>query len=144
MAGPFTVDASVFMNAFNPAEKGSDTSREALGRLQTQAIPLIAPTLLLPETAAAISRGLNNPELARQFAEALSRLPHLVLVPLDLILAQQALEAAASHHLRGSDAVYVAVAQRFACPLLTLDHDLHDRAAAILKTYYPSEILSEL
>ena len=144
MPGPFTVDASVFLNAFNPAEQGSETSRKMLSRLQALAIPLIAPTLLLPETAAVISRGQNNPELARRFAVALIRLPHLILVPLDIILAQQALEIAARYRLLGSDAVYVAVSQRFACPLLTLDHEQHDRAAAVLKTFYPTEILSEI
>jgi predicted nucleic acid-binding protein len=141
MPGPFAIDASVFLNAFLPDEQGSEISREALSRLQAQAIPLIAPTLLLPETAAAIRRGQNNPELARQFATALSRLPYLILIPLDDILAHQALEVAASYGLRGSDAVYVAAAQRFACPLVTLDREQHDRAAAIFETYYPQELL---
>jgi hypothetical protein len=39
-----------------------------LTRLQANAVPLIAPILLLPETASAISRGQNDPELAQQFA----------------------------------------------------------------------------
>ena len=138
MPGPFAIDASVFLNAFNPSESGSEMSKEILARLQSQAVPMIAPVLLLPETAAAISRGQNNPELARQ------RLPHLVLIPLDQVLTQQSLDIAAIHRLRGSDAVYAAVAQRFACPLITLDREQHDRAASVLQTYYPSELLSSL
>ena len=144
MPGPFAIDASVFLNAFNPSESGSEMSKEMLARLQSQAVPMIAPVLLLPETAAAISRGQNNPELARQFAGTLQRLPHLVLIPLDQVLAQQSLDIAAIHRLRGSDAVYAAVAQRFACPLITLDREQHDRAASVLQTYYPSELLSSL
>jgi len=144
MPGPFAIDASVFLNAFIPSESGSEMSKEMLARLQSQAVPMIAPVLLLPETAAAISRGQNNPELARQFAGTLQRLPHLVLIPLDQVLAQQSLDIAAIHRLRGSDAVYAAVAQRFACPLITLDREQHDRAASVLQTYYPSELLSSL
>jgi len=144
MPGPFTIDASVFLNAFNPVESGSEISKEMLAQLQSQAVPLIAPTLLLPETAAAISRGQNNPDLARQFATTLQRLPNLVLIPLDQILAQQAVDIAALHRLRGSDAVYAAVAQRFACPLVTLDQEQHDRVASVLLTYYPGELLSAL
>jgi predicted nucleic acid-binding protein len=144
MAGPFAVDASVFLNAFNPSEIGSETSKEMLARLQAQAIPIIAPVLLLPETAAAISRGQNDPELARQFAGTLQRLPHLVLIPLDQVLARQALDIAATHRLRGNDAVYAAIAQRFACPLITLDREQHDRAASLLRTYYPAELLNSL
>ena len=144
MPGPYVVDASVFLNAFNPFERGSETSKEVLAHIQSLAIPLIAPVLLLPETAAAISRGQNNPDLARQFTGALQRLPHLVLTPLDLLLAQQAYDIAASYRLRGSDAVYAAVAQRFACPLITLDQEQHDRVADLIQTFYPGEILASL
>ncbi len=142
MPGPFVIDASVFLNAFNPIEKGSEISKELLIRLQGKGVPLIAPTLLLPETAAAICRGQDNPELARRFTLALGRLPHLTLVPLDLLLARQASDLAALYRLRGSDSVYVAVAQRFACPLITLDRQQHDRAREALETFYPEEVLS--
>lgn len=144
MPGPFVIDASVFLNAFNPREKGNELSKELLARLQSEAVPLIAPTLLLPECAATISRGQNDPELARQFALALQRLPHLVLIPLENILAQQALDIAAMYRLRGSDAVYAAVAQRFACPLVTLDREQHERVANLLKTFTPEELLRTL
>lgn len=144
MPGPFVVDASVFLNAFNPFERGSETSKEVLTHLQSLAIPLIAPVLLLPETATAISRGQKNPDLARQFTGALQRLPHLVLTPLDLQLAQQAYDIAASYRLRYRDAVYAAVAQRFACSLITLDQEQHDRVADLIHTFYPGEILASL
>ena len=138
------IDASIFLNAFTPGEAGHETSKEMLARLQANGVPLIAPTLLLPEIAAALRRGQDNPNLARQFATALTHLPHLTLVPLDKLLAQQALDIAALYRLRGSDSVYVAVAQRFACHLVTLDRQQHDRVAAALKTYYPAELLPEL
>lgn len=144
MPGPFAVDASVFLNAFNPRERGSQVSQALLARLQAQAVPLIAPSLLLPECAAALSRGQNDPELARRFALALPRLPHLILVPLDELLATQAVEMAALGRLRGSDAVYAAAAQRFACPLLTLDREQHERLAPMMQTYTPEELTAEL
>lgn len=144
MPGPFVVDASVFLNAFISIESGSQASQDTLAELQSQAVPLFSPTLLLPEVAAAISRGQNNPDFARRFVLSLSRLPHLMLIPLDQILARQAVEIAAEHRLRGSDAVYAALAQRFACPLLTLDREQHDRVSGLLKTFYPIELLPEL
>ena len=51
------------------------------------------------------------------------------------------MEIVARHRLRGSDAVYAAVARRFACPLLTLDREQHERVAEVLKTYLPEELL---
>jgi predicted nucleic acid-binding protein len=144
MPAIFTVDASVFLNAFNPFEAGHADSNRFLAYLQEQAIPIIVPSLVLPEVAAAISRGSGNIEWAREFASILERLPHLVLVPLDAVLARQAVDVAAAHRLRGSDAVYVAVALRFGSVLATLDREQHDRAAGALTTFYPTEALAEI
>ncbi|TEU10153.1 MAG: PIN domain-containing protein [Anaerolineales bacterium] len=143
MATTYTVDASVFLNAFNPYEVGHEESHRLLAWLQEQSVPIIVPTLLLPEVAAAVSRGREDEDLARQFAATLSRLPHLVLVPLDTSLAQQAAGVAAQYRLRGSDAVYAAVALRFGSTLVTLDREQRERAAEALTARYPAEALAE-
>lgn len=142
MPGPYVLDASVFLNAFLSSEKDSDISKEMLLKLRAAGSPLVAPLLLLPETAAALSRGQNDPGLARSFAETLQHYPHLIWIALDQLLAGQAVNIAAAYRLRGSDAVYAAVAQQFACPLITLDREQHDRAAGLLQTYYPAEVLA--
>lgn len=144
MAGPYTVDASVFLNAFNPGETGQENSNRFLNHLQAQAIPIIAPTLLLPEVAAAISRGRQDANLAQAFTNTLSRLANLILIPLDTALAQQAAEVAAHHRLRGSDAVYAAVALRFGSNLVTLDREQQSRLGKVLETGTPAEALKTL
>ena len=141
MAKTYTIDASVFLNAFNPYEPGHKDSHRLLARLQDQAVPLIDPTLLLPEVAAAVSRGREDTDLAKEFAAALGRLPHLVLVPLDITLAQQAANLGAQYRLRGSDAVYAAVAQRFGSTLITLDRQQRMRLQDVIRTKYPVEAL---
>jgi len=141
--GPFTVDASVFLNAFNPYEAGHEESYRLLTRLQTDAIPIVVPTLLLPEVAGTIARGRQDSQLAREFTHALSRLPHVVFVPLDAALAQRALAVAAEHRLRGSDAVYATVALQFGSTLVTLDREQRERASKVVPTRRPSEAMSE-
>jgi len=143
MASVYTIDASVFLNAFNPYEVGHGESHRLLAQLQEQATPIIVPTLLLPEVAASVSRGREDEDLAREFAAALSRLPHLVLIPLDMTLAQQAADIAAGYRLRGSDAVYAAVALRFGSTLVTLDREQWERVAEALTARYPAEVLTE-
>jgi len=138
----YTVDASVFLNGFNPYEEGHEESRRLLTILQEQAVPIVVPTLLLPEVAAAIGRGRQDTDLAREFAAALSHLPHLVLIPLDTTLAQQAADVAAQYRLRGGDAVYTAVALRFGSTLITLDREQRERLAGVLPTHYPVEALA--
>lgn len=137
----YTVDASVFLNAFNPYEVGHEVSHSLLARLQEQAAPIVVPTLLLPEVAAAIRRGRGDEDLARKFAAALSRLPHLIWIPLDRTLARQAAEAAARYRLRGSDAVYAAVAFRFGSILVTRDQEQRERVSGVITAYLPEEIV---
>ena len=143
MTSTYTVDASVFVNGFNPYEAGHEESRRLLALLQEQAAPIVVPTLLLPEVAAAIGRGRQDADLAREFAAALSRLPHLVLIPLDTTLAQQAADVAAQYQLRGSDAFYAAVALRFGSTLITLDPEQRERVTSAILTLYPAEALTE-
>jgi ABC-type sulfate transport system permease subunit len=68
---------------------------------------------VLAEVAGAISRTRQDPARAQAFATVLGQLPNVTVVPLDMVLGQQALELAAQHGLRGTDAVYEAVAQPF-------------------------------
>jgi predicted nucleic acid-binding protein len=141
MAKTYTVDASVFLNGFNPYEPGHEESGRFLDLLRDKSIPVIVPTLLLPEVAAAVSRGRGDADLARRFAAALKQLPHLVLVPLDDALAWQAADIAAQHRLRGSDAVYAAVVLRFGSTLVTLDREQRDRVSDMVPARLPSEVL---
>ena len=143
MPATYTVDASVFLNGFNPYEDGHEQSRRLLALMQEQATPIVVPTLLLPEVAAAVARGRGDAELARRFAATLKQLPNLLLIPLDDVLAQHAIDVAAEHRLGGSDAVYVAVALRFGSALVTLDREQRDRVAGVLETRLPAEALAE-
>lgn len=141
MAALYTVDASVFLSAFNPREPGHDESQRLLDRMQRDAKPIVVPTLLLPEVAAAIGRGHGDPVLAQQFAMTLKQLPHLLWIPLDSVLADQAADLAAQRRLRGSDAVYAAVSRRFGSTLVTLDKQQRERVAGAVATLTPAEAL---
>src|SRR5580765_7101375 len=55
----FTVDASVFVNAFNPHETGHAASLEFLAAVQREAIPVIVPALAPIEIAAAVARAAD-------------------------------------------------------------------------------------
>ena len=46
---------------------------------------------------------------------------------------------AAQNRLRGSDAVYVAVALRFGSTLVTLDKEQHNRVSSLISARLPSE-----
>lgn len=136
----FTVDASVFLNAFHSREEGHEESRGLLKRLQEAALPVIVPNLLRVEVAAAVSRVQRDSTLASRFAEALFALPHLVSVPLDDQLAATAAGIAADHRVRAADAVYGAVALRFGSTLVSRDREQLERLVSLVPTFHPAMV----
>jgi len=143
LASNFTIDASVFVNAFLTHEDGHEESRALLHKLYDEGRPLLAPALLLPEVASALARGEDDSVLAQRFADTLLRLPLLTLIPLDSVLAQEAAGLAATYRLRGADAVYVAVARRFEATLVTRDREQRERSAPVVHALTPAEALQE-
>jgi predicted nucleic acid-binding protein len=136
------VDASVFVNAFNPHEEGRAESLEILAAIQQTGDPVIVPTLLLPEIVSAVARASEDSVGALQYANATAALPHLTLTSLTPTTARQAAELAATHRLRGADAVYVAVARRYGTTLVSRDEEQRSRGSAVVTCQTPEEALS--
>ena len=137
MNSPVTVDASVFVNAFSPTEEGSDQSLEFITRLRNEGIPIVQPTLFLPEVIASVARKKGSSELALELAQEFRKYSSQTLVTLDENLADFASEVAAKNRLRGSDAVYAAVALRFGTELITLDKEQLARLPKVLSVRKP-------
>ena len=113
MRSPVTLDASVFVNALSPDEEGSDGSAEFISQLKREEVTFIQPTLFIPEVVASIARKQESAEIGMEILHELRKIPKLTLVDLDDDFTDFSSEVAARHRLRGSDAVYAAVALRF-------------------------------
>ena len=137
----YTVDASVFVNAFNPHEEGHAASLLILSAIQERGDPVIVPTLLVPEIAASVARATDDRVGALQYAVATAALPHLTLVSLTAAVARQAADLAAAHRLRGADAVYVAVARRYGTTIVSRDEEQRTRGGAVVTCQTPEEAL---
>ncbi len=139
----FTVDASVHINALNPAEPGNAESQGFLNFLRRGNMPQLCPTLLIAEVAGALARAFDDHEESLTFALAIRNLPNVSLIPLDESLAVSAAGLAARYRLRGADAVYAAVAQRHQAVLVTNDRQQLERLAIVLPVMPPAQALSE-
>ena len=137
MNSPVTVDASVFVSAFTPSEPAHQESKRFMIGAREQAIPIIVPVLVLPEISAALSRGQGKPELGLAFVQELREFPNTTFIDVDESVANLAVEIAANHRLRGSDAVYAAVALRFGTELITLDKEQLERLPKVLEVQKP-------
>lgn len=129
------------MNAFNPHEEGHAESLQLLATIQERGDPVIVPTLLIAEMASAVARASDDSVGAIQYAHATAALPHLTLVPLTPTTARQAAELAATHRLRGADAVYLAVARRYGTTLVSRDDEQRTRGSAVVPCQTPEEAL---
>src|SRR5262245_38055502 len=127
MRTPVTVDASVFVNALSPDEEGSDVSAKFISQLKQDGVVLMQPTLFITEIVASIARKQDSIDIALEVLHDLGKLPNLTLIELDSDFTNFASEVAAMNRLRGSDAVYAAVALRFGTELITLDKAQLDR-----------------
>lgn len=137
----FTVDASVFVNAFNAHEEGHEASFQVLAAIRERGHPIIGPTLVLPEIASAVARASDDSAGALRYANATAALAHLSLISLTSSLAAQAAELASTHRLRGADALYLAVARRYATIVVSRDAEQRARGAAVARCQTPEEAL---
>ena len=137
MNSPVTIDASVFVSAFTPTEPAHGASKAFMLGVREQSVPIIVPILVLPEISAALSRGQGKPELGLSFVRELRNFPNTTFIDVDESIANLAVEVAANNSLRGSDAVYAAVALRFGTELITLDKEQLERLPKVLPVRAP-------
>lgn len=140
----YTIDASVWVNAFDQREPGHQISHQFLEVLHHQSLPIILPNLVLVEVAGAISRTRQDQLQAESFVEALGRLPHVTVRILDEACALHAFTLAAQHGLRGADAVYGAVARETGSILVSLDKEHLTKLGKIMPVVTPAIALNLL
>lgn len=140
----WTLDASVVTRSYDRADPAYTDCLALVDGLDQQALPIIVPRLLIAEIAGSLRRILGDPIRARLGSEAWTGLPHVQLVTLDDALLDEAALLAADRALKGADAVYVAVARRHGCTLVTLDREQRERAAPVVPVMTPQEALAAI
>lgn len=131
------VDANVWVSAVVKHDTFHQRSRHWL-RLQAGAsVELYVPALAVVEVASAVARIQNSSSRGRHMAKWMQRSPNIEVLSMTDALIERAAEIAASHQIRGSDAVYVATAAGLSASLVTWDNELRERAASIVSVIQP-------
>ena len=134
------VDASVYVALLIPHEDGHGDAWAWLRGAHDAGEPILAPTILTTEVAAAISRGAGQPALARRAVQHILSGTVVELMPVTVTLSRRAAGIAIDCRLRGADAVYVALAERHRDELVTLDRQQLERGAAVVTTRRPGSL----
>lgn len=140
----FVIDASVFVADARPAEPFHADAHRLLETLTARRCHLYVPAIVLPEIAAAISRGAGDPALAREAVDLYRHWPGVRVRAADEALAALAAEVAAEYRIRGCDAIYVALAYVEEAVLITLDGQQRERTPATIRARTPAEELAVL
>ncbi|MBM4033145.1 MAG: type II toxin-antitoxin system VapC family toxin [Planctomycetes bacterium] len=138
-----TVDASVFVAAARDVEPHHAESLAFLHELHVGALRVSCPTIVLPESAAAIARRTGDDALTDEAVELILSLAGLQLLVVDFPLAERAVELAKAHRLRGADAIYVAVADASKATLVAWDSEMLVRGGNAVPTMTPSTWLAQ-
>lgn len=138
-----TIDASVFVAAVRNTEPHYADSKNFLATLPAVNAEIFCPTLVMPESSAAIARRLNDADLAMLTVHLIVSQSGLQLVPITKTLAQRAAYIAVRQRLRGADSVYVAVAEESGATLITWDNEMLKRAPGVVTTITPAEWLAQ-
>lgn len=128
--GAYTVDACVWVAAFDVADRMHHESAAFLREAARRAVRLHAPRLLLLEVRCAIARRAGEADAGARAESALRGAPFLQLHPVDERLLDAAGELGATLRLRSADALYAACAAAHRTPLVTWDGELLARAGA--------------
>jgi predicted nucleic acid-binding protein len=142
------LDASVCVALFNDREPGHDAAMAWLSAASSGPELVVAPVILLPEVAAALARGTAERRAASSTAtaaadaiataiELLRSRRILELFPLDEALAAHAAALAGRLGLRGADALYVALADQLAMPLVSFDRQQLERGGRLVEVHVP-------
>jgi predicted nucleic acid-binding protein len=135
----YVVDASVFIAKARPSEEHHPQANAFLEKARIENWQLYAPTILLAEIGAALSRSADDSTLAYQIIRKWQQAPFLHHVPVDHTLSGIATDIAIRQRIRGCDAVYVALAQHLGFALVTLDKQQCDRVPPGVSAHAPDK-----
>src|SRR5687768_12563208 len=106
----YCIDASVLLSAARGTEKYSEQSKNFLDTIRQKQQKIFLPEIVLPEIASGLIRATKDESFTQSLVDSLKDIPNFSFVPVDGKLSDIAVEVIIKTHLRGADAIYVALA----------------------------------
>ncbi len=124
----FSLDASVFVSAFQKTEKHNLAAKEILAKISSERISLVSHALFFFEILSSMQRKTGDSSVTMKAMAIAKSLPAAKYVTIDQRLYASQESFVALLGLKGADAIYVAIANRYKAPLITFDQEILTRA----------------
>ncbi len=131
----YVLDASVAVASLRPNEPLHAASVAYLSPLLKGIDSIVVPVIFRIEVASALARAGFTPAQVDRFVSGL--LAHATLVTIGPKRARRIQALSVATRLRAADAIYVWLAETENLPLVTADHEVHQRAAARCRVVGP-------
>ena len=131
------IDTSVWASSILPNDSNHITALNWIIQYTANGGYLVAPTLLVVEIAAAVARATGNAQMGHNAIKHLYAYNPMLLLSIDQSLVNEAADIAAGFRLRGSDALFVALARQLSIPLVSFDNEQLTRPTSIITTIRP-------
>ncbi len=133
------LDASVWISRELRADANHVTATAWVNQHLQAGGYFVEPSWFLAEVAAAVSRQLSPQDAAKEAAllRRLRRRHVISILPMSAALMRDTIGIATDHGIRAGDAVYVALANRLAIPIVSFDSDQLTRASNLVTIIKP-------
>lgn len=137
-------DASVFIAYFRDPDPFHVQTVDWLQQHLLAGGVVVVPRIALAEVAGALARRTGDPAVGHGALDQMAAMPNLSVAPMTDELVDAAVTLAADLRLKGTDAVYVALAAQLRVPLATWDREQRERGGTRVDARQPDEMLKEL
>lgn len=136
------LDASVMVAAVTMREIGHAPAKAFMEACTAHSLPILIPAIALAEFSGALSRTGRSVQKTRRFLAVYRSQADFAVAPVEVALGEDAAAIALLQHIKGCDAIYLAVARELGLPLVTLDREQRERAPEDVEVLTPEEALA--
>jgi predicted nucleic acid-binding protein len=112
-------------------------NRKFLLQLEKENSKVFLPEIIIPEITSGLLKAIRNPKTVYKLALSFRNVPNFSFIPVDKRIADLASWIICKTGLKGTDAIYVALALDFNLELITLDKDQLEKSEGIIKVRKP-------
>lgn len=135
------IDASVWLSVVIPTDIHFAEATEWATWFESGSTRIAVPAHFVAEVAGVLSRTGINRQFVDETIDDIVSSERFILHDITVSLGLVAADVAKTGRVRGSDAVYLALAQSLGSPLLTWDRQQRERGALFCQTLTPIEAM---